>query len=361
MSSLLDFSSHALWLNALLFAIAAAMVWVIGSHVATYADQISDRTGMGHAFMGLFLLSFATGTPELSTIATSILDGNAPLAVNNIFGGITMQVAILAVVDLAVIGGGLTFFTPRPVLLLEGVLLTVLLGLTLAGGASGEFLAFHNVGLWATLLLVGQVGSLYLVKQYEGRERWHPSNKAEVAQIEEKREDRTAEARREVDKRYKEWSLGRFIFFFALGTLGILALGVILARTSAALAEQTGLGQSFVGATLLAGSTTLPELSTTIRAARLGNYSMAISNVFGSNANMVLQLWVADLFLRDGLILDTVGKPALFSAAMGIVLTAIYLVGLIERNNRTFLRMGLDSVAVFILYGLSLGVLYQLR
>jgi cation:H+ antiporter len=138
----------------------------------------------------------------------------------------------------------------------------------------------------------------------------------------------------------------------------ILVAGFVLARVGEAIAEQSGLGATFIGATLLSTSTSLPEVSTAIAAVRLGNYSMAVSNIFGSNGLMVALLLVADLFYREGPILLGGDAAATFTVAMGIVVTGAYLVGLVERRNQVILRMGIDSVAVLVFYVSTLAILY---
>ncbi|MEZ4728475.1 MAG: hypothetical protein R3E79_15180 [Caldilineaceae bacterium] len=349
----LDFQSYSIALNLALFVIAAGVVWVAGSRISGYADGIATQTGLDQAFVGLLFLALATETPEIGTTMTATVTGNAPLALGNLFGGVVMQTAILAVVDLTVVRGALTFFTPRPVLLLQGILLTMLLGLALAAVTAGELFAFFGVGLWTVLLFGAYVLTLYLSHRYQGRERWHPDTP--VAELLEGEEAQDAAAMR---KEYAEWSLRRLSLFFVGGSLVILVAGVVLARIGEALAAQTGLGSTFVGATLLAISTSLPELSTAIAAARLGNYSMAVSNIFGSNGIMVALLFLADLFYREGPILAAGDAASTFTVAMGIVVTAAYLAGLVERRDQVFLRMGLDSVAVLVLYLGSLVVLY---
>ncbi len=112
---------------------------------------------------------------------------------------------------------------------------------------------------------------------------------------------------------------------------------------------------------MVAISTSLPELSTTIAAARLGAYSMAISNIFGSNALMVGLLFVSDVFYREGPILEAVDSSAIFAAASGVVVTSVYLIGLIERRNKTVGRLGLDSLTVLFVYAGTILVLYTLR
>ena len=136
---------------------------------------------------------------------------------------------------------------------------------------------------------------------------------------------------------------------------------VLKVITAEALAEQTGLGKSFIGATLLAGSTSLPELSTTIMAIRLHSYTMAISNIFGSNLIMVVLILPADLAFTGGPLLQYADKSAAFALICGIVVTSIYVVGLTVRSSGRFLGMGYDSAAVLLVYILSLFGLYAFR
>lgn len=368
----LDLQSQPLLINLLIYAATAVIIWIAGSRVAEYADAIADKTGLGSAFVGLLLLSLATGTPELGTTAAAASAGNAALAVNNIFGGIAMQTAVLVIADLVIAGAALTALIPDPVLLMEGVLLIGLLGLILVAMITTDLMPdVWGIGLWTPILLGLQVVALFFSYRYQGRRRW-------VAEMEQSEEDLREQARRAVypseekyqsavekirnqRARYREWSLIRLLTLFGAGTGVILLAGVVLAMTGEALADQTGLGQSFVGATLLAIGTSLPEVSTTITAVRLGNNAMAISNIFGSNANMVLQLFLADLLYREGPILVAVGASGMVSAAIGIVLTVIYLVGLLERQDRTIFGIGIDSAVVAVLYPASLVLLYLLR
>ena len=99
----------------------------------------------------------------------------------------------------------------------------------------------------------------------------------------------------------------------------MLVAGTVLVATGEAIATQTSLGSSFVGATLIASTTSLPELSTTIGAVRLRAYSMAFANIFGSNAIMVALLFLTDVVHRDGPILELVDRSAAFAATVGIV------------------------------------------
>jgi cation:H+ antiporter len=137
--------------------------------------------------------------------------------------------------------------------------------------------------------------------------------------------------------------------------------GVTTAEVGSALASQTGLGEGFLGATLLAFSSSLPEMTTTIGAVRLGAYALAVSNIFGTNAFLVALLFVADIFYRQEPILQAVDRSAVFIAAIGILTTTVYLLGMIERHNRAIFGMGVDSLIVLIIYPLSVGILFLLH
>ena len=88
---------------------------------------------------------------------------------------------------------------------------------------------------------------------------------------------------------------------------------------------------------------------------------MAVANIFGTNAFLVALLFLSDLFYRQGPVVQAVDRSSVFAAAAGIVATSVYLVGLIERRNRRFLGMGIDSSIVLVCYATTLLVLYLLR
>lgn len=161
--------------------------------------------------------------------------------------------------------------------------------------------------------------------------------------------------------RVEETSNRKLYIYSALAGLVIFGAGWALAVTGDVMAEQTGLGASFVGVAFVAASTSLPELSTTLGAVRRGNHEMAVSNILGTNCLEVGLFFVADLFYRQGPILAATDRSALFAAALGLIVSCIFLLGLLERRDRTVLGMGVDSLLVLIIYIVGLGGLYYLR
>ena len=143
--------------------------------------------------------------------------------------------------------------------------------------------------------------------------------------------------------------------------LGILLFGVLLVVFADRIAAQSGLGTSFVGVTLLAAATSLPELTTSITAVRLGAYTMAISNIFGSNLIMLVLVFPADILFWGGPILQDTSATVGLSLSFGVAVTSIYLTGLIVRRKPKVGPFGLDSVLVLVLFLAILLAYYQER
>ena len=98
--SFLSFNAYPLWINAMVYALSAGVIWWAGTRLERYADAISERTGLGRAFTGMLLLATATSLPEVATTVTAVVFVNNPiLAVYNLLGGVALQTAVLVAAD----------------------------------------------------------------------------------------------------------------------------------------------------------------------------------------------------------------------------------------------------------------------
>jgi cation:H+ antiporter len=75
----------------------------------------------------------------------------------------------------------------------------------------------------------------------------------------------------------------------------------------------------------------------------------------------VTLVFLIDALYGGGPVLNEVGRFSLFASLMASALGGIYLVGLIERRDRTVARMGIDSFAVLLVYLGGLWLLYRMR
>lgn len=338
---------------AAIFAISAVFVWMAGTRLAIYGDELSERLNLSREFIGLIFLATVTELPEIVTTVTAALSGNASLVLGNLFGGITMNTAILAVIDFFVVRHALTSWPRKPNHALLAVLLIVLLAILLAVTFIGDVAVILNIGLAAICLSACYPFVIGLLRRFDEKDTWAPIDFPE-------------DSEREVgvlltDNHLEKTSTRSLILYSVITSLVILVAGVTLAIAADLIAEKGSFGSSFIGITLLAAATSLPELSTTLAAARMGAYTMAISNIFGSNLIMLALILPSDIAYRDGLILSQADPVAQFSIAIGIVVTAIYVVGILIRRTPTWLGAGLDSWLVIIAYLGMLISLYQFQ
>lgn len=344
------FDNFPVAINSIVFLGLAALIWLAGTRLSYLIDAIAERTKIARAFLGLVLLATATELPELVTTLSATTSGTPSLALNNMFGGMLLQLFVLAIADMFVKEGPLASRPHKPTVAIAGLLcITSLAAVLIAKTLGDQILAFH-LGIGSAFIALLYIASMYILWQMENRETWSPVDLPENQIAEQARQNR-----------YDEKSFAYLIIFSALCAAVILVCGVLLVRLADTLANQTGLGTSFIGATLLALTTSMPELSTSIAAVRVKAYTMAISNIFGSNMIMTFLLFPNDLAYTDGSIFNQIDKLASFAITAGIFLTGLYCIGLLARPKTKILGMGLTSIILMIGYFFSIIVLYNLR
>src|SRR6056297_1877046 len=318
------------WVVTALFIASAIAVWLAGTRLSRYADGIAREFGLGHALLGVVLLGGVTSLPEIAVAGTAAFGGNAALAVNNLLGGFAMQVTVLAIADVAVRRSALTTAVPDPIVLMQGVLGIILVTTTCAAIGIGD-VAFAGAGLWTWAIAAMFVYSVRLLTRAESKPAWKiigepPS--PEIAASDPKR----------------ELSRARLILLTIVAAGVILAMGYVLSTSGEALADRTGLGDSFFGAVFVAISTSLPEISTVLAAVKLGRHVMAASDIFGTNLFDIGVIFLVDLFYPGGAVVNEVGMFSIVAGLIGIAVTAIYMVGLLERRDPAFAGIGFDSL-----------------
>lgn len=142
-------------------------------------------------------------------------------------------------------------------------------------------------------------------------------------------------------------------FIFIIAALGVVVAGHYLARYGSVIADETGLGHVWVGALLLAGATSLPELVTDSIAVLRGAPNLATSDLFGSNmANMAVLAAIALVFRRARVIQrDALGIA--LTASIAILLTGIATLFIVARLEWSV--AGAFSIGSFFLLTAAVG------
>lgn len=320
----------------------ALAVWYAGKKLVLYADVISKKTGLDHALIGTVILALITSLPEIATTITASRINNPNLAINNLLGGVVIQTAILPFADFIFTKQPLTKMRLNPSLLIAALFLILQLSVASIGFTIGEFIPIFHFGLWPFVLVGIYICFLVALKRRNTKETQELAySKKELKQV----------------KKLEERHVVLFTFLFCFFAAVVFLAGWLIALTANSLAQQTGIQSTFLGATFLAIITSLPEISTTFCAIRVKAYNMAFSNVFGSNAFMLALIVVAEFALPTP-IFEGFNTSAIYLSSLGILVTGIYLWGLIEKKDRAILRMGIDSLLVLLFSLLGMIALY---
>lgn len=341
----LDPQNYPLWINLLLFAIAAGFIWRAGTRLVGYVDKIATQTGLGQAFAGMLLLGTITSLPEIANVGTASSTGSPALAVNNLLGSASINVLLLALVDAFVGRDALTSVVSRPVTLMQAtlcMLVLTLVALAITVGDAGIF----SIGLWSLAIPAASLTAFWVASRYQGSDAWRPIGGAEVSDPPAGSSDAETSA------------ISPLVWKSAAAGAVIFIAGFTLSQTGDAIANQAGISEGLVGFVLLGLATSLPELSTITAALRMRRYEMAIGEVLGTNfVNMTLIL-LAEILFIPGLVINELGQFEIVSALLGVLLTGILLVGLLERRDRTIFRMGYDSFLIILTFAAGLIVLF---
>lgn len=328
-----------------IFLLAAGVVWYAGIWLARATDVLAVRWGLGEALGGLIVLAIVTNLPEIAITASGAWRGQLEVAVGNLLGGIAVQTVVLVLLDARGRGTPLMARAASSALVVEGVLVMLVLAVVVMGAQLPARFAWHGVFPPDFLLAGMWVAGLLFINRLRRSSDEQPT--------ETKPHGHSRRHRAERAKAGKH-STGRYVAILVAGGLATLAGGVALEGSGGALAERWGMGGAVFGATILAAATSLPEISTGWAAVGLGDDRMAISDIFGGNA--FLPVLFAEASLISGrAVLPSAKTTDLYLAALGIVLTAVYVAALVLRPRRRVAGIGVDSLVVLALYGLGVA------
>jgi cation:H+ antiporter len=137
--------------------------------------------------------------------------------------------------------------------------------------------------------------------------------------------------------------------FLASGLVVIIA-GTALARHADAIAEVTKIGRIWIGSVLLAGATSLPELTTDLAAVRFGAVDLAVGDLFGSSMANMLILAAIDLLAPRKHVLQRVTLDHALAACLAISLNALAAVLVLVRPEASLAWVGPGSLFLFLAY-----------
>ncbi len=323
------------WLK---FIFSIIIIFFSGSRLSRYGDTISETTGLGKGFVGVLLLGAITSLPELITTISSVsLVKDVNLAWGNIYGSNLLNLSVIAFCDIFIKNKYFRIFNKNNIL--TGILGIIITAVGICGILMHvDWVFFNHVSIFTVIILITYISGAYILYLNE------KARKSEIDKF-------TIKNKNDNTKIY---------LLFFIHSLLIIAAGINITYACEDIAKITGLGTSFVGSIFLALATSLPEIVVSITAIKLGAVSMAVGNILGSNFFNVSIIGISDIFYTSGSrsIYFDASKIHAFTGTIFIILTNIYLVGMILGSKKRIFKLGIDSILIIFLYFLTFYYLF---
>ena len=252
------------------------------------ASGIADKLGIPQLVIGLTIVAMGTSAPEAAVSITAALEGSADITVGNIVGSNILNILIILGIASTITSIAVAKTTIR----YEIPIMLGITGLMMLFGMDG------NIVLWEGLLLlvcfVGYLGYMWLM------------TKKGLMQAE------------EMDSKKRP--------VWLLSVMGIVGLGLVIwgstitVDAATALAVMFGVDDRFIGLTVVALGTSLPELFTSVIAAYKGKADIAIGNIVGSNIfNILFVIGISSLITPVAFVPDFM-IDSVVAIAAGVIL-----------------------------------------
>lgn len=323
------------------FTICAIFIFFSGKNLSKYGDLIADKMGLGKAWIGLILMASVTSLPELVVGISSVaIVGSADLATGDVLGSCVFNLMILSMLDMFVKDEPL-FTRASPTHVMAGSMGIILVAMAGLGIFLEDDIAIIPwMGITSLAFILVYFFAMRVIYYYE-------------------RSNATAQPEDNHDS--SPLTLKKAIALYVLNAVVVVIAASFLPGFAETIAEETGLGESFVGTLFLAASTSFPEMAVSYSAIRMGSFDMAVGNLLGSNIFNILILAIDDIFYTKGHLLKHASDINLVSVFSVIIMTSIAIAGLSfhKRGKKKFL-LAADTFLILLVYMINLSLLYIL-
>lgn len=283
------------------------------------AAGIADKFGIPQLVIGLTIVATGTSAPEAAVSITAALKENADITIGNIVGSNILNILIILGVTSVIVAVSVQKSTVRyeiPFMLAITVMLAIF------GYTSGHITFWEGIIFWIAFTIY--LAYLFIMAM---------NNREEV----------------EETKKRPVWML---LLFVVIGIVLVVWGSDVTVDAATMIARAAGLSQRFIGLTIVALGTSLPELVTSVSAARKGKADIAIGNIVGSNIFNIL--FVVG---TTALITPVVFKPEFMIDTMISLAAGILLWLCVFRDRKLGRTGGIIMLLGYVAYFVYLVVL----
>lgn len=309
--------------KSIIFLIVGFLLLVKGAdYFVDGASSIATKLRIPSFVIGLTIVAFGTSAPELAVSLSAALKGSNDIAIgnvvgSNIFNTLVVLGASAAITPIAVEKGIIKKDYPL------SIFVSILLGIL-----SLDIFLFH-----APAMTIGRIDGIILLIVFISF--MYTTLKDGFKQRSEIEETETKES----------IPLWKSILISILGLAGIIFGGDLSVDGAKEIARTLGLSEALIGLTIVAFGTSLPELVTSIIAAKKGESDIAVGNVVGSNIFNILLI----LGLSATILPMNVSSTYLYDIGLLIIISLITFIPIVK-TKRVGRGMGITMVITYILY-----------
>lgn len=297
-------------IDVLLIVVGVALVLFGADKLTEGASALARRMNVPEIVIGLTIVAAGTSAPELFVSIVSALKGTPDMAVGNVVGSNTMNAMLIVGCAAMVAPMAISPSTVKkdiPFSVLASVALIVLALDSFLGRVDGIILLAGFAAFMVYTLMQAKTGSSEAVK--EASPVW------------------------------------KNLLFVVFGLAGLVVGSNLFVDSASSVALSLGISEGVVGLTIVAGGTSLPELATSVVAARKGQSAIAIGNVIGSNVFNIL------LILGLTATINPLEIEGITTIDMAVMLLSVALVWFFSRTRYTVERWeGAVLVGGYMLY-----------
>lgn len=289
------------------------------------ASSVASNFKVSKLLIGLTIVAFGTGAPELAVSFSSLINGNTDILIGNVIGSniinVLLLIGIAAVIRPIKVKKDTVSKELPLLLLISTALIVLLLDVNLADAIINTFSRADAI---ICLLFFGIFLYYLIAMAHKNR--------------------RGKSAKNEVEK--PKYKLSKSFFFVLLGLIGVVGGSELVVSSSSTIASAIGVSERIISLTIIALGTSLPELVTTVTAARKGESDLLVGNIVGSNIFnicIVLALPVA--------IAGSITPNSFQIIDLVMLIFSSFLICLLARNNHRITRSeGILMLVIFAVY-----------
>ena len=325
------------WLNLLFIIIGVALVIWGADRLTEGAASLARGLRVPEIVIGLTILAAGTSAPELFVSLTSALKGTSDLAVGNVIGSNIFNAMLIVGCSAAVAPMAISHSTVSkdiPFALIASVLMFLLC----FDDMNSPHLWGNDISRSDGLILLVVFGAFMIYTFKKARQDGQIKDHEELDEEVEKRP---------LDKK----AIWKNVLWMAVGLACLIYGSNLFVDAASYVAYRFGVRPSVVGLTIVAGGTSLPELATSVVAARKGQSALAIGNAIGSNVfNILLILGTTAVICPMRIMGINIIDLSMMIISMGLLWMFAYTKYTVSRREGFLLIGGFIAYMAWLFY-----------